>query len=169
MKMRAQKPLSEVANSKIARYVIGVVVVCIMVVMFIHSQRRATKKHTQVPEDVVLEMFDAMGRGDVNGYLSLLADGARRHAELMLNESGEEEFSRQLRSMHEGIKGIAVSRLEQLSENEVVLRVELVFESKNEVQRIRVRRINGNWRVIEVMQAEHLRPPIPYGTPVDRL
>lgn len=156
-------------DRKGTKYVSMMVAVCFLGAVLLHSYRSSVGKRQKMPEDVVLEMFDAMERGDTAAYLSLLAEGARARAELMLSEAGEREFARQLKSMHEGIKGIAVSKLEQLPDDEVVLRVELVFESKNEVQQVRVKRINGDWKVVEVMQSKHLAPPIPYGTPVDRL
>jgi len=154
---------------KVAKCVSVVVAICFISAMLLHSYRSSVREDRQAPEDVALEMFNAMERGDVKAYLSLLSDEARRRAELTLSEYSEGEFARQLRSMHDGIKGIAVSKLEQPSEDEVVLRVELVFESKNEVQYVRMKRVGGEWKVVEIMQSEHLSPPILYGTPVDRL
>lgn len=167
--MKMQRALSKRGEKRGAKYVSMAVVVCFLGVVLLHSYRGSVGKRQRMPEDVVLKMFDAMERGDMAAYLSLLAEDARARAELMLSEAGEREFKRQLKSMHEGIKGIAVSKLEQLSDDEVVLKVELVFESKNEVQQVRLKRIKGEWKVVEVMQSKHLTPPIPYGTPVDRL
>lgn len=161
--------VSDVADNKVRGYLSFALAICLIMLILLHSRRTNTTSHPQKPEDVIFAMFDAMEKGDVHRYLSLLGDGAKKRAELILKEVGRREFARQLRNMHEGIKGIAVSLLDQVSEDEILLRVELVFESRNEVQKARMKRVNGTWKVVEMMQAEHLTPPILYGTPVDRL
>jgi len=147
---------------------VSIAVVGWLVSAGLRSQGKLAVKE-QKPEDVVLAMFNAMERGDVKAYLSLLDGKAKERVMLFLREVGWKEFGRQLQRMHDGIKGIAVLPDEFASEDEVKLKVELVFEGKNETQSFRLKRYGRQWKIIELTQPEHQPQAIPYGTPVREL
>ncbi|MFA4015367.1 MAG: hypothetical protein RUDDFDWM_000447 [Candidatus Fervidibacterota bacterium] len=155
-------------TKKVIAACVSIVVIGWLMSIGLRSQSKIAVKE-QKPEDVVLAMFNAMERGDVRTYLSLLDGKAKERVMLFLREVGWKEFGRQLRKMHEGIKGIAVLPDEPLSEDEVKLKVELVFEGKNETQFVRLKRYGRGWKVIEFTQPEHQPQLIPYGTPVKEL
>lgn len=119
------------------------------------------------PEDAVYAMFEAARRGDLETYLECLRGPARTAIEQAVAETGRQAFARYLRERHQPIKGIAITAPERLSEDEVAARVEYVFENRNEVQQLRLERVEGAWRVTQWAAAETRKPRIPYGAPVE--
>jgi hypothetical protein len=44
--------------------------------------------------------------------------------------------------------------------------VEYVYQDRNEVQQVVVRREGGQWKIVQVESAERIKTLVPYGTPV---
>lgn len=120
-------------------------------------------------EDVVFALFEAMRNGDVRAYMNCLGGEAYERMARALREMGDKNFRAYLKRMHSEVKGVATSEDQRISRNELILRVEIVFEERNEVQRYRLRRIGGQWKIIRMGASQYIKPPIPYGTPVQEL
>lgn len=121
------------------------------------------------PEGTVYAMFEAVGKGDVAGYLDCYRGELLDRLKAAARESGEARFAEDLRRRGEGMTGIAISRPPgdaEASTGAAVLRVEQVFRDRNEAQDYSLRRERGRWRIEGIGPANTVKMPIPYGTPV---
>jgi hypothetical protein len=118
------------------------------------------------PQDVIYAMFDASRTGDVRRYLSSYSGGIRSSLEQSVRESGEDRFSRYLKESNSAIKGIAVSEPEPLSDRELKVRVEFVYQDRNEAQTMYLQKDGANWKITRLDGLDRLKTLIPYGTPV---
>ena len=118
------------------------------------------------PQDAIYAMLDASRAGDVRAYLANYGGQMRAAIEQSIRESGEEHFSRYLKESNSAIKGIAVSELRQISSHETTVRVEYVYQDRNEAQTMRLEQEGGAWRITQVDATGRVKTLIPYGTPV---
>jgi hypothetical protein len=81
-------------------------------------------------------------------------------------ESTEKRFAEYLQDSNLTIKGVAVSEPQQVSETVVNVRVEYVYQDRNEAQYLRLEKTNGGWKIAGVDGAERVKTLVPYGTPV---
>lgn len=120
----------------------------------------------QPPEAVVNAFFDAASRGDAAAYLALVAGDLERSLRNTRAQVGAEAFRKDLQRSTLGIKGMAITRGGDVAPGLVALDVELVFEDRNERQRILLAPKGRSWVITSFGQAEVVKPAIPYGTPV---
>lgn len=118
------------------------------------------------PERTIWQMSDASRRGDVKGYLDCFSGVLRQNLEKTVADLGEGEFSEYLKRLEAALTGIALSDLEQTSDDQATLRVEFVFRGRTESQRNQLKRTDGRWKVVRVDDAESVKSLIPYGTAV---
>ena len=118
------------------------------------------------PEKAVTEFFAAASEGDDRAYLRLLTGELRDSLESVRSQSGVDAFRESLRRSATGIKGLAVTRADETGADRVALDVEIVFADRNERQRMLLVLQRGGWAITDVQQAQMVKPPIPYGTPV---
>ena len=117
-------------------------------------------------QDVIYTMLGASRAGDVRAYLATYAGQMRSSLEQSVHETGEERFSRYLKESSSAVKGIAVSEPQPLSEREVKVRVEYVYQDRNEAQTMILEKDGADWKITRVDGSERLKTLIPYGTPV---
>jgi hypothetical protein len=117
-------------------------------------------------QDAIYAMVDASRAGDVQAYLASYAGKMRSALEQSVREAGPERFSRYLRDSNAAIKGIAVSDTEPISSREAKVRLEYVYQDRNEAQTVYVEKTGGNWKITRVDGSERVKTLIPYGTPV---
>jgi len=120
----------------------------------------------ETPEKTVTEFFLAAGEGDDRAYLRLATGALRKSLEQARRESGAEAFRRGLRRSAGGIKGLAVTRADDAPAPLAAVDVEIVFADRNERQRMLLEPIRGGWAIASIEQAEMVKPPVAYGTPV---
>jgi hypothetical protein len=119
------------------------------------------------PEDAVYAMLDAAQAGDVDRYQDQHAGAAAEVIRRAVAETGPERFAQSLRELHRPLKGVAVMEPEPVSESEVRVNVEFVFQDRNETQLLRLRKEGARWRIVDSQAAERTRTVVPYGTPVN--
>ena len=117
-------------------------------------------------QDVIYAMLDASRAGNVPAYLANYAGQMRASLEQSIRESGEERFSRYLKESNAAIKGVAVAEPQLLSDRETKVRVEYVYQDRNEAQTMYLEKTGANWKITRVEGSERLKTLIPYGTPV---
>jgi hypothetical protein len=117
-------------------------------------------------QDVIYAMLDASRAGDVRAYLATYAGQMRASLEESVRETGEERFSRYLKESNAAIRGIAVAEPQAIGEGEVKVRVEYVYQDRNEAQTVVVEKAGADWKITRVDGSERLKTLIPYGTPV---
>jgi hypothetical protein len=118
------------------------------------------------PQDAVYAMLDAARAGDVNGYLAQYTGQMETSLRQAIAESGEAAFAKYLKDSNAAIKGVAVMEPQPLTEREVKLKVEYVYQDRNETQQLYVEKTPGGWRIARVDSAERVKTLVPYGTPV---
>lgn len=118
------------------------------------------------PQDAVYRMLDAARDGDVKKYLSAYSGQMEASLKQAIAESGEAAFSKYLKDSNAAIKGVAIMEPQTLTEREVKLKVEYVYQDRNESQQMYVENTPGGWRIARVDSAERVKTLVPYGTPV---
>lgn len=118
------------------------------------------------PQDAVYAMLDAARVGDVRGYLASYSGAMEASLRQSAKESGEAGFAKYLRDSNAAIKGVAVQAA-QTSAGDVSVRVEYIYQDRNEAQSMALRKIGGAWKIVRVDGAERVKTLVPYGTPVE--
>jgi hypothetical protein len=118
------------------------------------------------PQDAIYRMLDAAGQGDSDAYLGCYAGSLRRSLEQSRDEMTPAKFAQYLAQTNQPIKGIAVSQPTALSETEVEVRVEFVYQDRNESQQFVLEKSAGEWKIARVGGAGRVETPVPYGTSV---
>ena len=81
-------------------------------------------------------------------------------------ESSTAAFAQYLKGSAAGIKGVALSDPEKPSELEAKVRVEYIYQDRNEVQTLYLEKRANVWRIARTDAGERIPTLIPYGTPV---
>jgi len=111
-------------------------------------------------------MLDAARSGNVAGYLASYTGEMQSSLQHSVRDTTEAAFSRYLRETNAAIKGVAIADPQFLGDSEVNLRIEYVYEERNEVQTVHLVRVSGAWKIARVDGAERVKTLVPYGTPV---
>ncbi len=125
-----------------------------------------TPKADPVPQDTIYAMFDAARDGDVKKYLGHYTGQMRTSLEQSAAEQGESAFSKYLKETNAPVKGIAIMEPQPLTDRETKLRVEYVYQDRNEVQVFYLEKQGKDWRIARLDSAERIKTLVPYGTPV---
>lgn len=124
------------------------------------------EKPSMTPQDVVYAMLDAAREGDVRKYVALYTGQMESALKQVVSESSESGFSKYLKDSNAAIKGVAVNEPAPVTDTEVKLRVEYVYQDRNEVQFMYLEKAGDKWRIARVDGAERAKTLVPYGTPV---
>src|ERR1700730_12263714 len=128
--------------------------------------QRSAPKPDSSPQDAIYAMLDAARAGDVKSYLASYTgqmDAALRQS---LAETTEAAFARYLTESNAAVKGIAISEPQPLTDREVKVRVEYVYQDRNEAQTMYLEKGPSGWKIARVDGAERVKTLVPYGTPV---
>jgi len=120
----------------------------------------------RTPQDAVYRALDAARAGDIDSYLAAYTGEMAAALTRSLAETNRPAFARYLRESAAAVKGVAVSEPQPLNDREVKLRVEYVYQDRNEGQILYLEKNAGGWRIARMDSAQHVKPLIPYGTPV---
>jgi hypothetical protein len=126
----------------------------------------AAPKGDPTPQDVIYGALDAAREGKVNDYLNAHTGQMEQSLRKAVAESTEAGFSRFLKETNAPIKGIALQEPQTLTDREVKVKVEYVFQDRNEVQWMYLEKSGSSWRIARVDSAERIQTLVPYGTPV---
>ncbi len=118
------------------------------------------------PQDTVYAMLDAARAGDVKTYLATFAGTMEATLRKAAAETTETSFARYLKTSNAAIKGIAVSDPAMVGEGEAKLRVEYIYQDRNERQTLYLTASRKGWKISGVDGADRIPTLIPYGTPV---
>lgn len=109
------------------------------------------------PQDAIYAMFEAGRAGDVDKYLE-------HYAGPLGDSLRQSVTSAYLRERNEPVKGIAVNEPQQVTEREVTLRVELVYQDRNEAQTYYLEKQGAAWKIVRLDTAERVKTLVPYGS-----
>ncbi len=127
---------------------------------------RATPPSNPTPQDIIYAALDAARDGKVNEYIGAHTGQMEQSLRKAVAESTEAGFARYLKETNAPIKGIALQEPQTLTDREVKVRVEYVFQDRNEIQWMYLEKSGNSWKIARVDSAERIQTLVPYGTPV---
>jgi hypothetical protein len=127
---------------------------------------RLQPRDPETPEAAINDLFDAASDGDDNAYLRLVTGDLKTSLLDTRKQLGRKAFGESLKKSMAGIKGLAVRPAEDAPAGFVARYVDIVFADRNETQRMLLVDERTGWAVASIEQAQMVKPPIPYGTPV---
>jgi hypothetical protein len=118
------------------------------------------------PQDTIYIMLNAARAGDVPRYLANYTGAMKRALKQAMAESGEASFAAYLIQSNADVKGLAVGQPEKVSDAEVKVRVETIYQDRNEAQTMYLEKGPGGWKISRTESNERVKTLVPYGTPV---
>jgi len=118
------------------------------------------------PQDAIYAMLDAARVGDVKAYLTSYTGQMDAALKQSLAETTEASLAKYLKDSNAAVKGIAISEPQTVTDREVKVRVEYVYQDRNEAQTMYLEKLSGGWKISRVDGAERVKTLVPYGTPV---
>jgi len=119
------------------------------------------------PVDVIYAVMDAARAGDIKSYLACYGGAMRSALGQSLRESGEAGFAKYLRETNAAIKGVALGEPQTTGDGEASVRVEYVYQDRNEVQTMHLQTGEAGWKITSVEGTARVKTLVPYGTPVN--
>lgn len=127
---------------------------------------KAQPKPERTPQDAIYSMLDAARAGDTNAYMRSYTGQMENSLKQSIAETTDAGFAKYLRDSNAAIKGIAVSEPQPLTDREMKVRVEYVYQDRNEAQTMYLEKQADGWKIARVDGAERVKTLVPYGTPV---
>ena len=127
---------------------------------------RLAPQSSPEPQDAIYAMFGAARAGDVKAYLASYSGQMETLLRQELSETTESAFAKYLKDSNTSIKGIAVSDPQEITDSEAKVRVEYVYQDRNEAQTIYLEKSPQGWKISRADSDERIKTLIPYGTPV---
>lgn len=154
-------------KNRIAQILTAAALGAALFVVVARQRRPAEVQPRDTPQNAVYAMLDAARDGDVKRYLDCYTGQMENALQRAVAESGERKFAAYLKETNAAIKGVAVMPPETVSEREVKLRVEYVYQDRNEVQTLYLEKAGNAWKIARLETAERIKTLVPYGTPVE--
>lgn len=119
------------------------------------------------PQAAIYAMLDAARDGKPADYLASFTGQLETALRQAAAEQGDARFAQYLKEQNAAIKGIALSDPQVLNGRQTRVRVEYIYQDRNEVQWATLERTPRGWRIARIEAAERVKTLIPYGTPVN--
>jgi hypothetical protein len=130
------------------------------------APRPVAPKPDPTPQDAIYAMLDAARLGDVKGYVASYTGQMEASLRQSIAETTDAGFAKYLKDQNASIKGIAISEPQTLTDREVKVRVEYVYQDRNEAQLMFLEKSGTTWKISRVDSTERVKTLVPYGTPV---
>jgi hypothetical protein len=131
------------------------------------SLSAARRPAEATPQDAIYAMLDAARDGDVKKYLASYTGTMETALRQSIAESSEAAFRKYLQDTNAALKGVAVMGPDAApGDREVKVRVEYVYQDRNEAQTMNLEKTSSGWKIARVDSAERVKTLVPYGTPV---
>ena len=118
------------------------------------------------PRDTIFAMLEAVRTGDVRAYLRSYTGQMEANLNQILREKEADGFKKYLQTVNAELKGVALQEPRFVSADEVEVRVEYVYQDRNETQTMFLEKRPEGWKIGRVESAERIKTLVPYGTPV---
>lgn len=128
--------------------------------------RLPEEKASQDPQDTIYAMIAVARAGDVKTYLAEFTGQMEASLRQSLAETTESAFAKYLRDSNAAIKGVGVSEPQKVTDLEAKVRVEYVYQDRNEAQTMYLEKGPNGWKIARAHSDERVKTLIPYGTPV---
>ena len=121
---------------------------------------RRPKQPEAGPKDAIYAMLDAARAGSTSAYLA-------QYSGPLAAQLRQAVSAAYLKAANAEIKGVAIAEPQLAGEREATVRVEYIYQDRNEVQTVYLERAGGAWKITRVDSAERVKTLVPYGTPVE--
>jgi len=138
-----------------------------LLIVGVVRRTRTGQNAEATPQDAVYGMLSAARAGDIAGYLDEYTGRMETDLKQAVAEKTEAAFRSYLQSVNAEVKGVAVFDPKKLSDREAEVRVEYVFQDRNEAQTMYLVKIGERWKIARVDGSERVKTLVPYGTPVE--
>jgi Domain of unknown function (DUF4878) len=118
------------------------------------------------PQDTIYTMMNAARAGDVRTYLDSYTGPMLASLRQMIAGTTEADFGKYLKDSNAAVKGVTVFDPERISDAEARVRVEYVYQDRNETQTMVLEKVSGVWKISRTDAEQRVNTPIPYGTPI---
>jgi hypothetical protein len=150
---------------KVAKVVTPLVIVALLLLVVANrAQKSATTDAS--PQDTIYATLEAARSGDSKAYLNLYGGQTRATLDQTYSEKGDAGFRDYLKRSSAELKGLAVFDPKPVGEGAVEVRVEYVYQDRNEAQIFHLEKAPAGWKITNVLDAERVKTLVPYGTPV---
>ncbi|MGI8990528.1 MAG: hypothetical protein ACR2I2_13245 [Bryobacteraceae bacterium] len=127
---------------------------------------KSRAKAEATPQDAIYSMLDAARAGDTKAYMRSYTGQMEALLKQSVSESTDAGFAKYLKDTNAEIKGVAISEPQPLTDREIKVRVEYVYQDRNEAQTMYLEKQPDGWRIARVDGTERIKTLVPYGTPV---
>jgi hypothetical protein len=117
------------------------------------------------PEDAIYSMIDAERAGDTKAYLDTFTGSMRDQVSQVIKESTETKFASYL-TRNASFQGVAVTVTSRPSPEEAQVRVDYVYNDRNEVQKLYLKREGATWKILRGAGSEQMKSLLPFGSRV---
>lgn len=138
-------------------------------IIFLTRRSQQVRQPNDMPQSVIWSVIDASRNGNVKAYLDCFTGDLERNLRKTAEAMGESQFVDYLKQTNREIKGIAVSELTRISDDELSLKVEFVHKDKNEVQEHYLKKVGIAWKILDVKGTARVKTLVPYGAEVTPL
>ena len=158
----------------LARRLLAVVValaVVTAVAVFVPSEKPVSESVDSKDglDQCVATMLSSAKDGKVSRYMSCFGGGLRDKLKNRLAKSPPDRAAAELSSGEADLKSYVTTEWKYINGDEATLVLERIYTQFNKRHLVRLRRINGAWKIVELTPLESFAPEIPYGTPVFEL
>ena len=153
---------------------VAVSVLPIVVLLAFNASDPATESSTSevtvqtVVDRRIAEMLEAAQSGDVSGYLKCFDGTLHETLARRLQEKNLAAASTELKAAESDLRSFVISDWTEPKPDEVMLVLERIYSGFNKRHRVRLRRFDTTWKIVQLSELDRQAPDIPYGTPVFR-
>jgi hypothetical protein len=146
---------------------VAIVAALLLAGVFVFAWRKGRPAaNGERPSDCVSALIAACRAEDVAAYLDRFAPPLRDRIEAQLAAGGRhDQVAASLGEQVADLKGLVTTDVEAIEPDQVRLVVERVYAEFHERQTVRLRRVEGRWKIAELGPLRRIVPEIPYGAP----
>ena len=119
-----------------------------------------------VLEQVITKMLTAAQSGNIEAYLDCFQGELRETLARRLDAIPQKTAATELRNTEKDLKNFVTTDTRTPADDEMILVLERSYSDFRKRHRVRLKRSNGNWAIVELTPLDRYAPKIPYGTPV---
>ena len=147
----------------------GVVIVALMLgrsEQFENDNTTLPQTESDGPEQCVQRMLESAQKGDIESYFACFADDLQNALKQKSATQSTEQFAAELRKREADLKNFVAKDWEFPTKSEATLELERMYSDHNTRYHVRMKLMNEEWKIVELIPLEQYVPEIPFGTPV---
>jgi hypothetical protein len=115
----------------------------------IRDSQKPVASAPKAPEDVLIDMVQAMGTTNVAAWLDCFGGDLGRRLRDLARQRGKDEIARLLSERNQLVKGFAIIDRQTQGSNTLLVFTETVYADKNTRQSFLLREERGQWKIVQ--------------------